>query len=80
MNRYYLYTWPESQTFVGDGNAVLVIPPEGKETELESAYMMPDPDGDYTYVDFPDSQMYEGQKGVLGAYDLDGLFVPVENL
>ena len=80
MQTFNLYTWPESQTVMRRKGATLIIPPEGEELELDSAYMVPEKKGQYAYVDFPDSQNFEDEEGVLSAYDLSGLFVPVEML
>lgn len=77
MNRYFLYTWPASQQFVGDPDAILICPPEGDEMELDSAYMVPDPEGDYVRTGFPESQRYEGTPGVLESYERD-VFVPAK--
>ena len=42
MKVYNLFTWPDSQCFVGAENAILVLPPED-DTEglLDSAYLVP---------------------------------------
>lgn len=80
MNRYSLYCWPDSQSFVSDPEAILVMPPEDDDGSLDSSYMVPDEEGGYALVDFPDSQQYEDEEDVLSAYDVDGLFVPVELL
>lgn len=79
MNRYDLVTWPESQQFIGDPDAILVFPDESKEDEigcfLDSAYMVPSPDGEYVRLEFPESQGREDDPGALESYDGD-VFVP----
>lgn len=75
MNRYALYAWSASQQFIGDPAAILICPPEGDELELDSAYMVPDPEGDYVLTDWPDCQRYQGEDGVLESYEGD-VFVP----
>ena len=71
MNRYALYAWPTSQQFIGNPDAILICPPEGDELELDSAYMVPDPEGDYVRTGFPESQRYQNGDGVLESYDGD---------
>lgn len=40
---YHLFTWPMSQHFIGNENAILVLPPEtDTKGELDSAYLVPE--------------------------------------
>ncbi len=42
MRNYTLFTWPDSQEFVGNSLCSLVYPPENDETlHLDSSYMVP---------------------------------------
>ena len=77
MKRYSLYRWPDSQEFIGREDCVLVMPPQGSEVELDSAYMVPEPDGDYVLLDWPERQGLEDAPGSLSSYEGD-LFVPVD--
>ncbi len=43
MTRYTLFTWPDSQEFVSNGQCLLVMPPaDDKDLHLDSAYLVPD--------------------------------------
>ncbi len=42
MEKYTLYTWPDSQEFIGNSLCSLVCPPENDDTlHLDSSYMVP---------------------------------------
>lgn len=42
MQKYTLYTWPDSQEFIGNSLCSLVCPPENDDTHhLDSSYMVP---------------------------------------
>lgn len=43
MEKYTLYTWPDSQEFIGNELCFLVCPPEDEDdpTRLDSSYMVP---------------------------------------
>lgn len=72
---YDLVTWPDSQPFIGDETCHLVLPPEGEETELDSAYMVPSENGEYEMLAWPDSQGREDEPGALSDYE-GNVFVP----
>ncbi len=83
--RYELFTWPDSQEYVGRDGCILIMPPEDDEgCSLDSAYMVPESvlghpvsdDRAFVLVGFPDSQKYENEEGVFRFYDGEGLFVP----
>lgn len=84
MERYHLYTWPDSQEFVGNDKCILIVPPKGKETEYDSSYMVPqeiDPyageDSDsYLAIAHPVSQAWADVPGVFTNYDDQTVFVP----
>lgn len=82
--RYSLFTWPDSQMYVGRKDCYLIDPESDREsyegndpTALDSAYMVPSRSGDYALTVWPESQTYQERKGVLTDYD-GRTFVPVD--
>lgn len=72
--RYELYTWPESQEFVGRPGCVLVNPPETMidTTALDSSYFVPEritgnirPGCAYIRIPYPDSQYWKDMMHIL---------------
>lgn len=91
--KYSLYTWPDSQEFVGREEAILVLPNARKGIELDSSYMVPfhlerqsdqtSESDEYAYVrvEQPDAQHFlnDEQMVLVCIADYDGnVFVPVK--
>lgn len=84
MKRYHLYTWPDSQEFIGNDKCILIVPPKGKETEYDSSYMVPqeidpyagDDSDSYLAIEHPVSQAWADVPGVFTNYDDQTVFVP----
>jgi len=85
-HRYGLFTWPESQEFVGRDDCILVNPPEEDEgCTLDSAYLVPitEPDDDeeaYARIPWPESQKWLDKEtdeldDVLRDYDTQDAYV-----
>lgn len=65
MKRYTLYTWPDSQEFVGNSKCHLVVP-KGDSLQLDSSYMVPEDvqapapaERTYVIADWPAKQKFE---------------------
>ena len=64
MQKFTLYTWPDSQPFVGNDKCKLVLP-KGDTTQLDSSYLVPveeNPgliDTIYVQVRFPETQEWD---------------------
>ena len=65
MKRYTLYTWPDSQEFVGNSKCHLVVP-KGDSLQLDSSYMVPEDveapapaERTYVLADWPAKQKFE---------------------
>ena len=89
--KYSLYTWPDSQRFVSEEQAILVLPDARKGIELDSSYMVPrhlEPMNEqetvidetlYIRVEQPEAQhfLYDEQMVLVCIADYDGnVFVP----
>lgn len=88
--RYTLYTWPESQAFIGNEKCILVCPDEKTGLDLDSSYMVPEDeepesnmeldDDKYIRLQFPESQRFESDEelSLSCIHDYEGgLFVPI---